>query len=427
MAPAGKITLSAWALLVTTYFAYVSIYCARKPFAVAKTSIKAELSVSDQTLGNIDAALLTTYAVGQLSLGLAVRRVGRKWTLVLAFLLAGASTAAFGLADSSLAMALLWALAGLTAAPASPLFVTLVGEAVPDNVRGTAMGVWSSCENLGGVVANFIAAGVLASRGWRAVFFVSGPVVAVWAIAILVVVPKDPPAAAPPAAKQKAAVADKTGAAPAAAPAPLSVPGVGPAAFAYTLTKCCRYCLMFWLPTLLKEYIRMDPAMAGYVSATLDLSGTFGAILTGVAVDTLYRGAALHIAMHLCLATGLSFVGWAAACSLGASTAVHVLWIALIGFFIAGPGGVLGASARGLVGFAGLASDAALVSSVAGLVNGLASTGAVLQSLLAPKLVELLGWPGLFAVLGVAMTGAALGLRPAVAIEASALAKKKRS
>jgi hypothetical protein len=51
--------------------------------------------------------------------------------------------------------------------------------------------------------------------------------------------------------------------------------------------------------------------------------------------------------------------------------------------------------------------------------------GAVVQSLLAPQLVALLGWAGLFGVLGCAMLGAAIGLRPAVAIEAAALAKKK--
>ena len=39
----------------------------------------------------------------------------------------------------------------------------------------------------------------------------------------------------------------------------------------------------------------------------------------------------------------------------------------------------------------------------------------------------LLGWPGLFAVLGVAMLAAAVALRPAVAIEANALRAKKQS
>ena len=93
----------------------------------------------------------------------------------------------------------------------------------------------------------------------------------------------------------------------------------------------------------------MEESTAGYVSTILDLGGTLGAILTGVASDTLYSGASLHTAMHMCAATGFAFVFWAGACFIGATTLVHVLSIALIGFFIAGPGGVLGAAARGLV------------------------------------------------------------------------------
>jgi sugar phosphate permease len=369
---------------------------------------------------------LTSYAIGQLSLGVSVNAIGRKYTLVLAFALAGASTVAFGFVSSPYAMLVLWGFAGLTAAPASPIFSTIVSESVPDNVRGTAIGVWSSCENLGGVLANSIAAGVLSQTGsWRSVFFVSGPVVAIWAAAMLVVIPAD--SATMPPSKAMAAV----GSTPArpesltASTAPLSVPGVGAAAFAYTLTKAARYCLMFWLPFFLQDYVKMEPVQSGIIAAVLDVGGTLGAILTGVATDRLYGGCALRAAMHLCAATGACFIGWAAACVAGVTTTPHVIAIGLVGFFIAGPGGVLGASARGLVGYAGLDSDKSLVASVAGLVNGLASSGAVAGSLLAPQLVAFLGWPGLFATLGVAMLTAAATLIPAVAIEAAALEKRK--
>ena len=192
-------------------------------------------------------------------------------------------------------------------------------------------------------------------------------------------------------------------------------------------TSAPRYCLMFWLPYFLSTYVQLGAAEAGSVAALLDAAGAVGAIATGIACDTLYGGATLRAAMHLCVATGASFVAWAVACSLGGSTAMHVAAILLIGFFIAGPGGVLGASARNLVGFAGQASDVALVAAVSGLVNGSGSVGAVVQGLLAPQLVSLLGWSGLFAVLGVAMIGAAAVLAPAVALEADALHKKKSS
>eukprot|EP00966_Prymnesium_polylepis_P254332 5877659-Prymnesium_polylepis.1 len=70
----------------------------------------------------------------------------------------------------------------------------------------------------------------------------------------------------------------------------------------------------------------------------------------------LYGGAALKAAMHSCAVTGVCFCAWAAVCAAGAASyAVHVAAILAIGFFVAGPGGVLGSSARGLVGYAGTA------------------------------------------------------------------------
>ncbi|EOD07736.1 hypothetical protein EMIHUDRAFT_218286 [Emiliania huxleyi CCMP1516] len=379
----ADISARSWLLLSVTYLAYVCIYCARKPFAVAKTSIKDDLGVADGQLGLIDTVLLATYAVGQLSLAHAVRRFGRRWTLVLAFALSGAATAAFGLCSSAPAMMAAWGAAGLFAAPASPLFSTLVGEAVPDAVRGTVLGVWSSCENLGGAVANSIAASALGG-GWRRVFFVSGPVVSVWAVALMF--------------------------------RPLGVPGVGGAAAAYALTKTSRYIMMFWLTVYLKEHILMSASNAGHVSSVLDVAGTVGAVLTGVATDRLFGGCALRVAMHSCCATGACFLALMLACLCDMPWATHVAAIASIGFFIAGPGGVLGRS-----------DDKQLVAAVAGLVNGLASTGPVFGVLVAPQLKALAGWPGLFGALGAAMLAAAAVLRPAVAIEGASLAKLKRA
>ena len=83
--------------------------------------------------------------------------------------------------------------------------------------------------------------------------------------------------------------------------------------------------------------------------------------------------------------------------------------------------------ARGLVAYAGRASEAALIAAVAGLVNGTGSVGAVLQGLFASQLVSLLGWPGLFAVLAAAMLAASLALLPAVAVEAAGLRSKLKA
>lgn len=227
-----------WAVLIVTYLAYVSIYCARKPFSVVKSVVEKDLSLSPQQLAAIDTALLTMYAAGQLSLGMLVKPLGRTWTLVLAFALAGAATTAFGAAGNASQMLLLWAAAGAFASPASPLFSIVVQESVPDQVRATVVGLWSSCENFGGVFANLVAARVLASHGWRTAFYVSGPLVAVWAPLLLLVLPVPADGIK---ASSKASGASAKGTGTASSPSALSVKGVGAAAFCYTLTKSARY------------------------------------------------------------------------------------------------------------------------------------------------------------------------------------------
>ena len=77
------------------------------------------------------------------------------------------------------------------------------------------------------------------------------------------------------------------------------------------------------------------------------MAGTVGAVLTGVATDRLFGGCALRVAMHSCCATGACFLALMLACLCDMPWATHVAAIASIGFFIAGPGGVLGARSGG--------------------------------------------------------------------------------
>jgi sugar phosphate permease len=97
------------------------------------------------------------------------------------------------------------------------------------------IGIWSSCENLGGVFANNVAATALSKGGWRAAFFVSGPLVGIWSVILLFVLPADsvkPAKQTKEKAKEKAMNEGVN-----EAPSALSIPGVAAAAAAYTLTK----------------------------------------------------------------------------------------------------------------------------------------------------------------------------------------------
>ena len=67
------------------------------------------------------------------------------------------------------------------AASINPLLVLYVADLFPASMRASAVGLWQTSQQVGGVAANTVASAVLSAKGWRAVFKVSGSVVAVFA------------------------------------------------------------------------------------------------------------------------------------------------------------------------------------------------------------------------------------------------------
>lgn len=206
------------------------------------------------------------------------------------------------------------------------------------------------------------------------------------------------------------------------------LPGVASVGASYTLVKMARYCLMFWLPYFFNRHVHLPPATSALVAAIFDVAGVFGSVSAGVACDKLFGGRMIGTTLPFTLATSATFLGWAALCAWEAGGpplfggALHVLAMAIVGFFIAAPDGILGgAAARNLCDYDGAASDAALAAAASGLVNGCGSVGAILQGGLTAKLVDAVGWSGLFATLSLAMAATAVAVRGACAVEAEAM------
>ena len=155
------------ALFLVTYVSYVAIYMARKPFSVVKTTLESEMGISPLALGSIDTSLLACYAVSQLCLGVTVGFMGARWPVIASYVVTGIVTAAFGCANSAGPMAALWGVAGLTSAVVHPLLVLFVSSLYPPSMRASAIGIWQTCQQTGGIFANTVASGVLATAGWR--------------------------------------------------------------------------------------------------------------------------------------------------------------------------------------------------------------------------------------------------------------------
>ena len=364
-----KGTATSWALFAVTYLSYSALYFARKPVSVVKSTLVKEAGLSLSALGLIDSSMLAMYALGQFMVGSTVKLGGRRAPIVLAFALSGALTAAFGLCSSAAPMALAWGANGLFAACVNPLLVLFVADLFPASARASVISLWSTSQQFGGIGANALASYLLATRGWRDVFFASGALVAAFApiyFAVFRLLPPEEKPAAPasprppspempvPGAsslvwtqerRMEAAAADalrdlpsdsededeikpKTPARaeaypaveapPAAAPPPsggvFSLAGAPSLGVAYTLVKMSRYCLMFWLPYFLSTHAGLAPSTAGVLSAVFDVAGVAGSISAGVLCDRLMGGRMLAASVPYLLCAAVTFAAWAALC-----------------------------------------------------------------------------------------------------------------
>jgi len=427
----SEVTTRQIVLFVVTYIAYVAIYFARKPVSVVKSTLESELGLSRAALGGVDTALLTAYAAGQFMVGAIVSVFGRTAPLVAAYAVCGLMTAAFGFASSAGQMSVLWGVCGFFASSVHPLLVLYLTDLFPASLRATAIGLWQTSQQVGGIAANTAASAVLASKGWRAVFKFSGAIVVAFApilAAALLSGGRAAPAPPPPTKKAaaKAAPAKKS-------ISTLALPGLPSVGAAYTLVKMSRYCLMFWLPYFLSKQVGMDAASAAVMAAVFDLAGVLGSISTGFLCDSLFGGKMILTTLPFIVASGAAFAAWGALCVVekagGKSLrSLHIAAMALVGFAIASPDGVLGgAASRNLCDYAGLSSEAALAASASGVINGCGSVGAILQGGLTAQLVDLVGWSGLYFTLAGAMAVTAAVLLPAIQIEARAVDAKAKA
>jgi len=188
---------------------------------------------------------------------------------------------------------------------------------------------------------------------------------------------------------------------------------------------------MFWLPYFLTKQVGMSAASSALMASLFDVAGVVGSISTGVICDTVFGGRMIGTVLPFVIATALAFGGWGAVCiaeQVGGKSlrSAHVAAMAIVGFLIAGPDGVLGGAAtRNLCDYAGRSSEVALAAAASGIVNGCGSIGAILQGGLTAQLVDAVGWSGLYFTLAGAMVLTALAMLPAVMVEARARPQKK--
>ena len=144
-----------------TWIAYASYYLCRKQLAVTKAALAEQLHLSLGTLGAIDTGYLVAYAAGQFASGMICDVIGPRRLVGWGMLACGAATVAFGLGSTGNVFAVSFALNGLFQSTGWPGNVKAMSAWLEPSERGRVMGWWSTCYQMGGLVATAVATRLL--------------------------------------------------------------------------------------------------------------------------------------------------------------------------------------------------------------------------------------------------------------------------
>ncbi len=407
-----------WRVFAATWLCYAGYYFCRKPFFITKDALGTELDFDATALANVGTVYLVTYAVGQFAAGALGTRLGPRVLLLSGMALSVAANVGFGLANSLGTFAALMALNGLVQATGWSGGVGTMANWFRRGERGTVMGVWATNFQVGGVLANGLAAYALGKWGYRYSFFTGSLVLlGVWAFFVFnqknrpadvgLVLPEEPEVQ-----EGERAGALPTGAAvvPAPAPAaPSAAPSVGGLTRAqwtnvllvgvfYFFVKFIRYSLWSWAPFFLARNFTLKGDEAGYLSTLFDFAGIPGVVVTGLLSDKLFKGRRAGVSL-------LMMVLMLAACVLlyvagGVSLYVFAVCLVLVGFTLYGPDALMsGAGAMDI----GSAKGALLA---AGVINGMGAIGSVVQEQVIGRMYD--GAGGSLGPIFLVLLGAAL-------------------
>ena len=356
-----------WTICALLFFATSISYIDRQVLSILAPQLQRSIGWNEIAYGYIVTVFQGAYAVGLLSVGRLMDRIGTRRGFPLIMAVWSVAAMLHALAGSALGFGIARGLLGLGEAGNFPAAIKTVSEWFPKQQRALATGIFNSGSNVGAIAAPLIVPWIALTWGWRWAFVGTGALGFGW-IALWIVLYRTP--------EDRPQGLERT-----IRPAwseLLPVRNTWAIAFARFMTEPVWWFFLFWLPKLLNSRFGVTLAGMGPPLVVVYLLADVGSIGGGWASSFLIRlgwsvSAARRTAMLICavcvvpvfvaawtshmwVAVGL--IGLAAAAHQGLSANLYTLVSDLF------PNEAVGA----VVGFTGLcgAVGGMLLSSTAG-------------------------------------------------------------
>lgn len=366
-----------WRILIATYCSYAGYYLCRKAFSLCKNSIGEDFSLSATELGHIWSTFLLAYMAGQFFNGLVGRKLGPRLLLLTGMAISLGCNIIFGFSNRYETFIGFMILNGLAQASGWPGNVGGVAHWLRKEERGRIMGVWSTNYLAGNLGVKFLAGFMLGYLGWRSAFWAcSVGMGLIWLLFYLLhrnrpedvglepIVVQDDECDVSAAERQHSAFAGYLHV--------LCNPVIVLMGLTYFTLKFLRYSLDSWLPYFLsKSEFQLTGDLAAYYSTIFDWAGFAGVILSGWALDRLFKGNWRLLCALMAAGMTLSYILVIQYGTLG--PLILACLYGLVGFMLYGPDSIL--NGAGAISSAGRFDALTAVS----IINGIGSIGSVVQ------------------------------------------------
>jgi MFS transporter, ACS family, hexuronate transporter len=339
--PAVAVGRYRWRICALLFAATTLNYIDRQVLGVLAPDLTQKFGWTEIQYSNIVTAFQGAYAIGLVSAGALIDKLGTRIGYALAICVWSLAAMSHALAGSVLGFAAARFLLGLGEAGNFPAAIKTVAEWFPRRERAFATGLFNSGSNVGAVVAPLTVPIVAVTWGWQAAFLFTGVLSAIWLITWLAVY--RPPAQHPKLSSEELALIRSDPDEPTVR-LPWTQLLRHRQAWAFVVAKFLTdpiwWFFLFWLPKFLNQEYGLTltalgpPLIAIYLLADVGsigggwLAGRF--IKRGWSVNRARKGAMLLCALSVVpivfasSATNL----WVAVTLIGLATAGHQGWSA---------------------------------------------------------------------------------------------------
>jgi len=383
-------------IFVATWTSYAGYYFCRQAFSVVKSTLKRDLSLTTTELAHIWTGYLVAYMVGQFVAGALGRRTGPRLLLLAGMAVSIGCNVVFGFANALPTFAGFMVLNGLAQASGWPGNVGAIAPWFRRAERGTVMGFWSTCYQLGSVAAKAFAAFMLGWLGWRWSFWGASLMLGgIWLFFFALQKNRpedagldeieDEPARVEASASVESRAGETTGSAQSSGArdgfwAILANRTVIAMGVAYFCFKFLRYAIDSWLPYFLDTVYHVKPDSAGYASTVFNLAGFGGSLFAGYVSDRFFGGR--RALTMVFMSVGMTLVYLLVFRFGDAGIPTLITFYGLIGFMLYGPDSLLAGA-----GAIDVSSRRGAIAA-AGIINGLGSAGPIVQEQVVAHLYE---------------------------------------